>query len=137
MITIADWARDVTNSQQLSLTRPIRVTGIRDKHLGPRWEKARIHVLAEPAAEWSVAVGLTDSQKAKMEQDDWIRHALLGILDVLITRPPLPLTKLRVRLVDVEWDDIHSSRNAFRMAGRDAGEKIIEEIGKSLSVSLE
>ena len=59
------------------------------------------------------------------EQSAFLRQAVLGVLDVLTTRPPLPLLNVRLRIVAAEFDPVASSERAFRLAGRDAAEKII------------
>lgn len=127
--TVADWVKDLEVRPAASIDRSIQVVGLRDKHLGPRWEHARIDIVAEPADAWSVVVEIEQEGDGAAEREALLRQALFGLLDVLVTRPPQPLLNLRVRVVGAEFDPVQANARAFRLAGRDAGEKLLEALG--------
>jgi hypothetical protein len=122
---LREWLDDVAARSPATLTRPARVVGVRDAHLGPRWDRAEVEIEAEPAARWSVEVDLPGGQSLLPEQTDFLRQAVLGVLDVLTTRPPQPLLNLRLRIVGARFDPVDANARAFRLAGRDAAEKLI------------
>jgi hypothetical protein len=110
----------------VKLNTPVTVTGVWDRHAGPKLEFAKIQLKAEPAERFDVDTArLTDAPS--LERDGYVSAAIFGLLDVLLTMAPYPLTNLRVILTAAEAHPINSSQMAFRMAGRDAGHKLIEE----------
>ncbi len=127
-VTVSDWVEDVTRRQPESIRRPVRVTGERNQHLGPRWEYAQIEVIAEPADHWDVSIELPGEDFANPDRNRWLREAILGILDVLMTKPIQPVLKIRLRLVGAKFDPVDSTEHAFRLAGRDAGEKLLANL---------
>jgi hypothetical protein len=122
---LEEWAADVISRRAAKLSAPVTVTGIWDRHAGPKVEFAKIQLKGEPAECFDVDTGrLTD---ARLEQDGYVTAAILGLLDVLLTTASYPLTNLRVIFTEAEAHPINSSQMAFRMAGRDAGHKLLEE----------
>ncbi|QSQ12255.1 hypothetical protein [Myxococcus landrumensis] len=61
----------------------------------------------------------------EMEKDAWLREALFGVLDVLVSKPSEPVLRLRVNVTEARYS-FESSRRAFRMAGRDAAAALLE-----------
>jgi hypothetical protein len=98
------------------------VTGERDHHLGPRWEFAKLTIVAEPAERFEIVneVRMTPELEA-LRFPEW---AIYGVLDVLMVAGSAPLTGVRLTLKDAGWNPVDSSAMAFRQAGRDAGRKI-------------
>lgn len=127
-ISISDWSREVAARSGVSIGRSVRVVGRRDKHLGPRREVAQVEIVVSPADDWTVVVELDDLKRLQMERNDWVTAVILGVLDVFMTRPAVPINRARLALVDAVLDPLHSSHQAFRMAGRDAGEKALIEL---------
>ena len=59
----------------------------------------------------------------------WPQTVVYGLLDVLMTMESHPLYNVRVTLTDAAYHHTDSTEIALREAGRDAGRKIIEQIG--------
>src|SRR5437588_583194 len=102
-ITVIDWFDDLQHSIQAeplgTIRAPARVIGFCNRVIGPRREFARIELLAEPAATWSVEDRVPHGNlgDAEPHRESFLRSAILGILDVLTisTSPPI----LNVRIV--------------------------------------
>lgn len=119
------WAENVVSRSSLSLREAIEIEGVRDAHLGPRWEFAKIRLRAEPCVDFDARIEL-GSRQAKFEKEGYAEAAVLGVLDVLLVSGQSPLKNVRVTLFDAEDHEVDSSPNAFRMAGRDAGKKLLD-----------
>lgn len=124
-IDLAEWVRDLQSRPQTTIRAPVSVVGRHDRNLGPRWEVAEIHIVAEPADHWDVQVLLPEEDRMEMEKDEWLREAILGVLDVLVGGAPDPLLRIRLRVMAVRYT-FESSRRAFRVAGRKAAEALLE-----------
>ena len=123
-IGLEDWLRDLRARRQLTIGAPVSVVGKHHKHLGPMWAYAEIELTAEPSDAWDVQVSLPEKDRVEMEKDGWLQEVLLGVLDVLISRPPDPLLRLRVNVTAARYS-FESSRRAFRMAGRQAADALL------------
>jgi len=123
---ITKWYDDLMQRSSLNLPREIRVEGLPKQHVGPRLEFAKIEILAEPSASFDVrfASGLDQNDITRMFLD----AAVLGLLDIFLISEAQPLRNVRITVTRCEVDPIDSSEMAFRHAGRDAGEKIINAL---------
>jgi hypothetical protein len=79
---------------------------------------------AEPCESFDVRVEL-GAKQSKFEEEGYIDAAILGLLDTLLVSGQSPLKDVRVTLLDAEEHEVDSNANAFRMAGRDAGLKLL------------
>ncbi|MFL6199172.1 MAG: hypothetical protein ACJ76J_08350 [Thermoanaerobaculia bacterium] len=61
-------------------------------------------------------------------RDGFTDAAAMGILDVLMTAGPYPIKNVRIIIEQLDVDPIESSQHAFRMAGRDAARKLLEQL---------
>ena len=84
-----------------------------------------VDVIAEP---WSAfEVGRSFAFEVKPEQEPFIDSFIFGFLDVLMTSEPFPIRNVKVTIQDATFDPIRANQMAFRLAGRDAGRKFLEE----------
>jgi translation elongation factor EF-G len=120
------WFTDLIERPSARLPGRVRVEGIRNKHLGPRWEYARIVVEAESSDSFSVS---GPERPLDAESETFVRAAAFGVLDVVLTAAPIPLRDFCLRIVEVHVHPVDSSVMAFRRAGRDAGEQLLREAG--------
>jgi hypothetical protein len=118
------WQQELLNLNSLTLKSKVTVTGERNKHLGPRWEIARIQITVEPAPGFEVVDVNPDNQEAR--QEGYLDWAVFGLLDVLMLAESAPLKNIRIILEKAELDAVNSSCMAFRQAGRDAGRKLLQ-----------
>jgi hypothetical protein len=118
------WQQELLKLNSLTLKSKVTVIGERNKHLGPRWEIAKIQITVEPAPGFEVVDVYPDNQEARQEGYlDWV---VFGLLDVLMLSESAPLKNIRIILEKAELDAVNSSCMAFRHAGRDAGRKLLQ-----------
>jgi hypothetical protein len=122
---LTEWAKNVLGARSMTLKRSMEVEGVRDKHLGPRWEKARIKILVKPCDDFLVT---TDAlvNKSEMDSAGFVDWAVMGLLDVWLVSETYSLKNIRVDFLEAEIDPMHSCQNAFRHAGRDAARTVLE-----------
>jgi hypothetical protein len=125
---LALWAKGVPNRRSRVLTAPITVVGERKKALGPKSEFARVQLTVHPADAFEVSDNVAERRELEELGVEWPDPVIFGVLDVLMRTEPDPLSSVRVILEEAWYHDVDSSENAFRHAGRDAGEKIIKAI---------
>lgn len=119
---LKNWAESLLNARSLAIKSSVTVVGERNQHLGPRWEFAKVTVTAEPAAVFEVINKVPIGPELKaLGFPDCVIH---GVLDILMTAGPAPLSAVRLTIEDAAWDAIDSSEMAFRQAGREAGRRI-------------
>ena len=58
-----------------------------------------------------------------------LRAAIFEVLDVVLTAEPYPLRDFSLRTVEIHSHPVDSCIVAFRPAGRDAGEKLLQQAG--------
>jgi hypothetical protein len=124
---LGEWSAGLLASRSLVVTQAVRVEGIRKAHLGPRLEFARVEFAIEPATDFTVTKG--DAIKFcgadEMKFIDW---AVFWFLDIVMTTESYPAKNIKLTVVAAEFDPVSSSMMAFRLAGRDAGRKFIEQV---------
>ena len=124
---LAKWAGDLISGESRRLPKAFRVQGVREAHLGPRLEVARVELLAEPADDLNVVFD-TSGLAPRPELPPFVESAVFGFLDVVLLAEPYPLRKMTLTVVDMEVDPVSSSVRAFRLAGREAGRRLLEAI---------
>ena len=107
-----------------ALDAKISVTGMRDRHLGPRSERASVSVSVE-AAERFELVNLTGDIAA--EREGYIDRFVQALLNHIAAASSVSPSKIRLTIESIEHD-FESSLMAFQRAGEDAGRKIIDAI---------
>jgi len=120
------WLASFGAAPAQELPGPVSVEGRRDQHLGPRWERARVSVRIEPSSRLEVLPGESVPEEATRE--GYVEAAAMGVLDILMTACPHPVKNVRVVIDVLEIDPVDSSRQAFRMAGRDAATRAVKQL---------
>lgn len=124
MKKLDDWYDNLLSRRSATLAKQVCVEGVREAHLGPRWEFARVVVNAEPSPSFSAQC----DPRVSVEHEEFVRAAIFGMLDVLLVADPAPLREVCLRVVEVDVHAMDSSTIAFRRAGRDAATKLLEHI---------
>lgn len=88
---------------------------------------ARVQFLLEPAEDLDVVFQVA-SIEASREQQELMESAVYGFLDVVMMAEPHPVKKMRIVVIGADVDPVSSNIAAFRLAGRDAANKLLEEI---------
>ena len=122
------WAEGLPNQRSRLLPVPITVVGKRIKAFGPKGEFATIKLTARPSDSFEVIDRVAEKHELEKLGVGWPDSAIFGLLDVLMFTKLGPLYKVSVVLEEAAYHDVDSSWSAFRLAGSDAGRKIIEAI---------
>ncbi len=123
---VAKWYDGILNRSSLSLPQSVRVEGVRQQHLGPRLEYAKVEVLVEPAVSFEVRFA---SDVLQIDANRiFLEAAVFGLLDILLVSEAYPLRNVSVTVTRCDVDPVDSSEMAFRHAGRDAGRKVISAL---------
>jgi hypothetical protein len=101
----------------------VRVTGKYDRHLGGHWAFGSVTVKVEPSASFEVVDDLPEDEGFR--ENGYLDWAIFGLLDVLMTNGFSPTVKIKVTVEAAEYCNVDSSQFAFRLAGRDAGQKAL------------
>jgi translation elongation factor EF-G len=123
------WAEGLPNQHSRLLSAPISVLGKRAKQLGPKGEFAKVQLTVHPSDSFEVIDRVAERSELEKLGVGWPDCVIFGLLDVLMFTKSGPLFKVCVVLEEVWYHEVDSSWQAFRHAGRDAGQKIIEAIG--------
>jgi hypothetical protein len=86
---------------------------------------ARLEFTAEPSETFKVTFDKPDHVVGRY-RFDFRDEAVFGMLDVLTMAESLPLRGVHIRINKMDIHPVDSKANAFRMAGRIAGRKILE-----------
>jgi translation elongation factor EF-G len=125
------WAGGLPERDSTRLSAPVSVMGEQKKHFGAKSEFARVLLTVHPAPGFKVEDAVTERDDLERLGVGWPDATIFGLLDVLMLADSGPLYKVRVVLEKVWYHEVDSSENASRLAGRDAGRKIIEAIEQS------
>ena len=120
------WINNLQTRRSAPLSNSGSVEGIRDEHLGPRCERAKITVAYEPSESFNVVC--TASECAELEANGYLDFVIFGLLDVLMTTGVYPLRNIKINITKADIDPIHSSQMAFRWAGRKAADNLLADI---------
>jgi hypothetical protein len=122
------WGDQFRKQNSIVLREPITVVGERDRHLGPRWEFARVQLTVHPSHTLEVIDNVAERSELERLGVGWPDCAVFGLLDVLMVSEYGPLYQVRVILEAAWYHDVDSSWQAFRNAGRGAGRKILQSL---------
>lgn len=120
------WVGGLLRRSSVRLQQGITVVGHREEHFGPRSEFARVVMTINPAEEFDVVDNVPCRKELESLGVAWPMCVVFGLLDVVMFAEFGPLYKIRITLDDAAYQDVESSENAFREAGRDAGRNVIE-----------
>lgn len=121
------WCERIAQAPSKSLTRVVIVEGVRDVHLGPKLEYARITLTISQSERLEIVMGNRPDGESERA---FLDAAILGFLDVVLVADLRPWRNLRVSVSDFHVDPVSSSVSAFQRAGRDAGVNFLKEVGE-------
>jgi hypothetical protein len=118
------WIEGLSKLRSQSLRTSISVTGTFDKYLVHAIQFAKVRLTVESASSFEAIDAIPED--GEFRRNGYLESAIFGLLDVLMFAEPNPIHQVRVILEGVEYDRIECSQLAFRLAGRDAGRKVVE-----------
>jgi|GEM_PF-2408011 len=125
---LARWTGKRHAGHAIGVQSPIEIVGERNKHLGPRFDFARVAIRVEPNEQFIVVNKIVEEIPEAYGFPD---KFIFGVLDEVMTGAPGPIENIKITLKMVEYDSTDSSPNAFTQAGRDAGRKLKTALGLS------
>jgi len=121
---IQRWFDTLRERRRDSVPRRIEVIGQVNNHGDPNWTKVVARIVVEPADTFEFVNEVPDQGEwSQLPYDD---RLVTGLLSVLITAQYSPILNVRVSLKELKIDPIEAALAHFEMAGRDAGQKVIE-----------
>ena len=121
------WFESLLGQPSLTLKKPLHINGICKKHLGPRLEYAIIELQVEPSDVFALEFS-KEILALNEESKNLVDSAIYGILDIIMVAKSLPLKNIKINIIHVDIHPIDSNKAAFRKAGRDAGQKMINAL---------
>ena len=118
------WTQDLLSQPFSRLPRAVEVEGVQRGRIAAGPQYAKIRVRAAPADAFSVDVELPPRVAVGLHPS-YLEHAVFGMLDVLATEQRSPVFGVRIVIVHVEHDRVGVSPMAFRLAGRDAAQRML------------
>jgi hypothetical protein len=89
---------------------------------------AAVQVEIAPSEELRVDDQLDEKTREYAVEEGWYDQIVFGVCDVMILQPVAPYKDFRLTIHAIDFNDIESNAMAFRLAARDAAEKILEEV---------
>jgi translation elongation factor EF-G len=120
------WAEEIMTRTPARLEGSHRLTGEYGPTTGPRQQYAKVEFLVEPTEEFEVFTAIEGIEEDGFWENNHPDWAVLGLLDVVLVAWPKPLRSVKITVTDASYHPLWSSRMAFRMAGREAGRKLVE-----------
>ena len=127
MIDINDWTDTYQNLSEVGVNSTIETSGLCKKVLGARSLFAEVRITIKPSKELKFTSELESFDAKQAEAEDWLRGIYLGVLDVMLTRPLIPITIFECTINKICFHEIDSSFQAFRVAGRYAAEEFLKQ----------
>lgn len=116
------WCDDILARTAVPFPAEKSVTGEHFANLGPRSEFARVEMRFLPA---SAFVAKFDQLPDSLAVRRFAKHAVFGVLDVLLTQERHPMTGLELVVRAIDVDEVRSTELAFRLAGRHAARQAL------------
>ena len=120
------WAMDQLRRTPMSFRCSVHAGGTHDKHAGPAWQYASLELAAEPSNAFSVVVECGEGAARTARENGWLDAAVFGVLDVFMTSRSVPVLGVLIRIKAIKDHPVDSSQIAFRLAGRQAAQKLLE-----------
>jgi translation elongation factor EF-G len=125
MVTMSDWLSSYEALPSVGIRKTCQVEGTCKRVMGARSLFARVALEFSPAAGLEFETVLSDQEKRMCEAEGWLKAICLGVLDVTLVQPVTPINGFRCVIEKVEYHPVDSSRQAFRLAARQAAEELL------------
>jgi len=127
MIGLDDWLNSYQELHQVGVHSSVRVNGVCKKVLGGRALYAGVELYFTKSTELVFLSELSNTEYQRAYEEGWLRGLYLGVLDVMLVKPIVPVTIFSCTVNAISFHEIDSSVQAFRVAGRYAAEKFLEQ----------
>lgn len=127
MIGLDDWRTSYQELHQVGVHSSARVSGVCKKVLGGRALYAEVELYFAESTDLTFVSELADTEYQRAYDEGWLKEIYLGVLDVMLVRPMIPVTIFSCAIKKIRYHEIDTSARAFRLAGRYAAEKFLEQ----------
>ncbi len=124
MITVQDWMNSYADMPLVKIRNIGDVDGICKVGRGARFLYARVTLTFSPSDRLEFT-NSTSRAKDTTHLGHWLKYVCLGVLDVMLVHPATPITGFRCDVKDLDFHDVDSTNEAFRLAGRDAAKRFL------------
>lgn len=105
----------------IELHKPIFVTGICDRHLGPRWEYAKVKIKFQHSS--SVLITSEVPLSEDLNKLKALTQIAYGIFDIAVPSCSRQDLNIHAIVTEIEIDPIETTANSIRLAAQDATRK--------------
>ena len=124
---LSHWLTSFENLPPVGVQGRHHVQGLCKKATGGRFLFAKVGLEFSPSNELIFEVSLPESLKQRCQQENWLDAIYYGVLDIMLARSATPITRFKCVLDNLEFHEIDSSQQAFRLAARYATEEFIKQ----------
>ena len=127
MINLNDWLKSYENLQPMGINSSVNVIGVCKKVFGARALYAEVEICFTESKDLKFNSMLPGIENQQAYDEGWLKGVYLGVLDVMLVRPLVPITVFTCTVNTIRFHEIDSSAQAFRVAGRYAAERFLEQ----------
>ena len=127
MVTISDWLKKFDDLPTVTVHSTRRVEGVCKIVTGARSLFAKVEMEFSPSDRLVFEASLSEAIRNRCEEEKWMDYLCIGVLDVMLVGPPTPINCFRCNVDFIDFHDIDSTKQAFRLAGRDAAQNFLSQ----------
>ncbi len=127
MIEFINWIKAYQHLPPVGIHSSYTIKGSYKKVLGGRALFAEVEIAISPSNNLKFTQSLSNNDYEVAKNEGWMNSICIGVLDVMIVRPLVPITTFECNVMSINYHDIDSSRQAFKMAGRRAAEQFLKQ----------
>jgi hypothetical protein len=127
MDILRDWIENLQSRTDIRVTKKSTASGEYFSHNGPSIKSAYVELEISPDNEPSVDISKLDNTNENIDPEI-INSVVFGVMDVMLTSLSSPIKNYKLTINNLGYDEIQSTQIAFRMAARDAAQKILKTI---------
>jgi hypothetical protein len=122
---LSNWLKSFENLPPVGVQGTHHVEGLCKKATGGRFLFAKVGMAFSPSNELIFEESLPEPLKQRCQQENWLDAISCGVLDIMLAATPITLFKCVID--NIEFHEIDSSPQAFRLAARYATEDFIRQ----------
>jgi hypothetical protein len=122
---LSNWLKSFENLPPVGVQGTHHVEGLCQKATGDRFLFAKVGMAFSPSNELIFEESLPEPLKQRCQQENWLDAISCGVLDIMLAATPITLFKCVID--NIEFHEIDSSPQAFRLAARYATEDFLRQ----------
>lgn len=125
MDLLEKWYRNLLSNSTSRWKYSLTARGECRRHTGPSIWYAAVNIAIAPGDQLEIEDKLDPKQKEYISTLGWYDQIIFGVLDVMLTCSITPIRRFKLTILDIDFNEIESNSWAFRLAAREATQKII------------